>query len=227
MSIKKTSKKEIFYWGLIVLPYLLIIPAVFWYFNKLDKVENSSFIIINKGEMTLSHYNYKGNLLQKFEIATGKHSGTKQVVGDGKTPEGIFSIVSIENSLHWEHDFVDDTLGKISGAYGPYFIRLQVPGQKGIGIHGTHDDGSIGKKVSEGCIRMRNVDLTKLVNNISTAAIVVITPSALDVQVNEKEKIEEILNRLQPDETKQKIKNKKNTALAPTEKIDLTNKNKK
>ena len=75
-------------------------------------------------------------------------------------------------------------LGAISGAYGPYFIRLNVPGQKGIGIHGTHDNNSIGSRASEGCIRMHNDDITQLVKNINTASVVVITPGIEDVKVN-------------------------------------------
>ena len=49
----------------------------------------------------------------------------------------------------------------IKGAYGPWFIRLKTP-WKGIGIHGTHDPDSIGKDITEGCIRLKNSDLLDL-----------------------------------------------------------------
>lgn len=163
---------------------MLLIPAALWYFHKVENIANASFIIINKAEMTLSLYNYKGELLQKSGVATGKNFGSKQSVGDLKTPEGIFTITSIEDASNWTHDFKDDNLGTINGAYGPFFIRLNVPGQKGIGIHGTHDENSIGSRASEGCIRMHNVDLIKLVEKIKTASIVIITPSIEDIKVN-------------------------------------------
>ena len=70
------------------------------------------------------------------------------------------------------------------GAYGPYFIRLHVPGQKGIGIHGTHDNNSLGKRASEGCIRLNNKDLSELVMSINTNAVVVITPGIEDIKIN-------------------------------------------
>jgi len=181
---KKINKKSVLLWALIFIPYLVLIPAAFWYFNKLDSVEHSSFIVINKAEMMLYHYNYQGELLQKSQIATGKNSGNKEMMGDSKTPEGVFTINQVEDASAWTHDFKDDTLGKIAGAYGPYFIRIAVPGQKGIGIHGTHDDNSIGNRVSEGCIRMHNEDLIMLVKHINTASVVVITPGIDDIKVN-------------------------------------------
>ena len=128
----------------------------------------------------LYHYNYKGELLQQSGIACGKKFGTKETIGDFKTPEGVFGIGEIENASHWSHDFKDGK-GEIEGAYGLYFIRLNIPGQKGIGIHGTHNPNSIGTRASEGCVRMHNDELINLVKNITTASIVVITPSQSDI----------------------------------------------
>ena len=185
-NLKRGNKKNLILWGLIFIPYLLLIPATLWYFKKINNIENSAFVIINKADMTLSAYNYKGELLQKSGVATGKNFGSKQSIGDLKTPEGVFSIASIEEASHWAHDFKDDSLGTIQGAYGPYFIRLNVPGQKGIGIHGTHDENSIGSRASEGCIRMHNEDLLKLVEKIRNNSVVVITPGIEDIKANTK-----------------------------------------
>jgi lipoprotein-anchoring transpeptidase ErfK/SrfK len=72
------------------------------------------------------------------------------------------------------HDFGDGK-GPVSGAYGPWFIRLET-GWKGIGIHGTHDPGSTGTRASEGCIRMKNDDLLRIVDETSPGTVVVIKP---------------------------------------------------
>lgn len=96
-----------------------------------------------------------------------------------KTPEGVFSICDIQNSQKWTHDFHDGK-GEIKGAYGPFFIRLATPGHKGIGIHGTHDSLSIGTRATEGCIRLKNEDLERLVPMLNVPMTVVITPSAQD-----------------------------------------------
>lgn len=193
----RINKRDILLWAILLIPYLALIPASFWYFRKLSQIESSTFIIINKTDLTLSHYNFKGELLQRSKVAFGKNPGNKTKTGDLKTPEGIFRIGGFEDASTWTHDFKGDSLGEIVGAYGPYFIRLDVPGQKGIGIHGTHDENSIGTRVSEGCIRMHNQDITKLVKNIKTASIVVIVPGVDDIVANQS-----ILNESKPSTTK-------------------------
>ncbi|MBA4319890.1 MAG: L,D-transpeptidase [Flavobacterium sp.] len=169
---------------ILVVPFLLLIGVSYWYYNELKNIKNSNFIIINKANMTLSQYSYKGELLHQFKVATGKNFGDKIKKGDCKTPEGVFAIEEVVDASTWTHDFKDDDLGTIAGAYGPYFIRLKVNGQKGIGIHGTHDNSSLGKRASEGCIRLNNKDLSALVMNINTNAVVVITPGVDDVAIN-------------------------------------------
>ena len=117
-------------------------------------------IYINKSEYTLSLF--KGNeLVKTYPVAVGRNAGNKQRVGDNRTPEGEFHIVSIENSVSWKHDFRDGK-GIIKGAYGPWFLRLDANGWKGIGIHGTHDPDSVRTMATEGCIRLRNEDIRDL-----------------------------------------------------------------
>jgi hypothetical protein len=169
---------------MFILPFLLLIGLSCWYYNELQRINDSNFIIINKASMTLSQYNYRGELLHQFKVATGKNFGNKIKKGDCKTPEGVFLIEEVVDASSWSHDFKGDKQGAINGAYGPFFIRLKVPGQKGIGIHGTHDNNSLGNRASEGCIRLNNSDLTKLIKNIHTNAVVVITPGLEDVKIN-------------------------------------------
>lgn len=126
-------------------------------------------VVIKKSLFKLFIYD-DGNLVKTYPIALGKNPGDKQKVGDCRTPLGDFTVTAIENSASWEHDFPDDTLGPIPGAYGPWFIRLStlasetISGMRwgGIGIHGTHDPASIGTLASEGCIRMYNQDVDSL-----------------------------------------------------------------
>jgi lipoprotein-anchoring transpeptidase ErfK/SrfK len=179
---KRTPTSGWLLWVMIVLPYVILASAAGWYFKTLKAVEQASIIVVNKGDMMLYQYDYQGRILLKERIATGKVPGNKKVKGDYKTPEGIFSVASIEDASTWSHDFKDDTLGVIDGAYGPYFVRLNVPGQKGIGIHGTHDNNSLGTRASEGCIRMKNEALVNLVSNIKKSTVVIVTPGVEDVQ---------------------------------------------
>ena len=117
-------------------------------------------IRVSKSEYTLTLY--KGNeFVKSYPIAVGRNPGDKQRVGDNRTPTGNFKIVSIENASKWTHDFGDGK-GKIRGAYGPWFLRLDAKGWKGIGIHGTHDPDSRGTMATEGCIRLSNEDIAEL-----------------------------------------------------------------
>lgn len=179
------------YWGLILILILGAAGSICWleyrHQQELDKVDNARFILISKQEMKLRLIDYKGNELFCAPVATGVNKGNKEKVGDMRTPEGVFQVADIQQAADWKHDFKDGK-GEISGAYGDYFIRLAVPGHKGIGIHGTHLPESIGTRASEGCIRMKNDDLKRLVELIYPPMTVVITPAAEDEKVNDKMK---------------------------------------
>lgn len=118
------------------------------------------WIRIDKGDYLLSLYRGQ-DLVKTYSIAVGKNPGNKQAIGDHRTPVGNFRVVSIENASKWKHDFGDGK-GKIDGAYGPWFIRLDAGGWKGIGIHGTHDPDSRGTMATEGCIRLSNEEIQDL-----------------------------------------------------------------
>ena len=124
-------------------------------------VNNGKYNIrISKADYTLTLY--KGDeVVKTYPIAVGRNPGDKQRRGDNRTPVGDFKIVSIENASKWSHDFRDGK-GKIAGAYGPWFLRLDAKGWKGIGIHGTHDPDSRGTMATEGCIRLSNEDIAEL-----------------------------------------------------------------
>lgn len=127
--------------------------------SDLHVAADEYWIRIDKSDYRL--YLYQGDEVDRiFKVAVGRNAGDKQRRGDNRTPTGIFSVQSIENSSAWTHDFRDGK-GVIRGAYGPWFIRLKT-GWQGIGIHGTHAPDSIGSMVSEGCIRMQNKDLEEL-----------------------------------------------------------------
>lgn len=136
-------------------------------------------ISISKQTMELTLYDANDIVIKTYPIACGKNLGNKVKSGDMRTPEGVFTVQEIVNSSHWQHDF-NDGKGMIAGAYGPYFIRLLTPPHRGIGIHGTHDDASIGTRATEGCIRMHNSDLCELKPYIAVGMTVEILTSEAD-----------------------------------------------
>ena len=127
----------------------------------LGDVDAFPFIVINKTDLTLSLIDQNGNTIKEYLISCAENFGNKLRRGDHKTPEGFFNINQILNSSALTHDFHDGR-GEIEGAYGPWFLRLDVPGFHDIGIHGTNNPSSIGGRNSEGCIRMNNDDISEL-----------------------------------------------------------------
>lgn len=130
-------------------------------------------IIVSKKDFKLIVINSNSDTLCSYKCALGANFGDKHHVGDKRTPEGTFVVSSIEDSKSWTHDF-NDGYGQREGAYGSYFIRLKTQGWSGIGIHGTCFPESIGKRSTEGCIRLNNDDLSDLIRyvNIGTEVII-------------------------------------------------------
>lgn len=132
-------------------------------------------IVVSKEDFTLMVISDRGDTLYNCIIACGKITGNKQAVGDYRTPEGTFKVKMIYDATSWKHDFGDGN-GTILGAYGPYFIRLDVPGFSSIGIHGTCFPETMGTRSTEGCVRCANEDIAAFVKYVSIGSEVTILP---------------------------------------------------
>lgn len=181
MKFKKLRRfRNLFLWIVLLLLYLSVMFYAGYQYYASSSGEKAAFLIVSKETMTLNVYDRKGNVLDAFHVACGKNTGDKEESGDMRTPEGVFPVVDIQDASAWTHDFGDGK-GEIDGAYGSHFIRLGT-GFEGIGIHGTHDNASIGKRITEGCIRLNNNDLKKLAEYVAVGIPVIIIPSKEDIQ---------------------------------------------
>ena len=134
-----------------------------------DKPTGTAWIVISKLEQKLNVYdrNAQGDtvIVAQFPCCMGKNKGNKQRRGDMRTPESPagkpFKITMIQDASTWKHDFKDGR-GNIL-AYGHWFLRLETPGHRGIGIHGsTNNENSVPGRASEGCIRLLDKDIITL-----------------------------------------------------------------
>ena len=134
-----------------------------------DKPSGTAFIVISKLDQQLNVYdrNAAGDtiLVAQYPCCMGKNKGNKQRRGDMRTPESPtgkpFKITMIQDASTWKHDFRDGR-GKIK-AYGHWFLRLETPGHKGIGIHGsTNNENTVPGRASEGCVRLLDKDIITL-----------------------------------------------------------------
>jgi hypothetical protein len=141
--------------------------------------DKTDIILVSKQDMKLRMIKYHDPVASTFPIATGLNFGNKNKPGDKKTPEGVFSVYAIHDASNWVYDF-NDGKGKIKGSYGKYFIRFKE--HYHIGIHGTHLPETLGARATDGCVRMHNDDIEKIVPMVSPAkTLIVVTPAIEDL----------------------------------------------
>lgn len=148
---------------------ITLISAIILCLSTFAKAENT--IIVDKPNMIISVVNEENDTIFTAPCCPGKNLGNKTQRGDHKTPEGKFSIMTVEKAAHWV-----DSKGNVTGDYGPWFMRLKVPGFNSIGIHGTNEPETVGMRASMGCIRLLNDDLTALVRLVGIGTPVIILP---------------------------------------------------
>lgn len=151
--------------------------------NAFSVDNKGNFLVIDKKTKRLIIYDDHIKT-KSYSITIGKEPGNKKAPGDNRTPEGIFLVKSVDNSINWQYNYKNDTTAPTIGAYGPWFIRLCVPGFNGIGIHGFYHDEALGKRASHGCIRLNNEHLKDLVNFVKQGMPVVILPGEKDLVIN-------------------------------------------
>jgi L,D-transpeptidase catalytic domain len=110
-----------------------------------------------------------GKMIRTFKVATGS---TKT-----PTPTGTFKIVNkIKNRPYYKLNIPG---GSPDNPLGSRWLGLNVDGTWGTtyAIHGNRNERSIGKSVSQGCIRMHNKDIQWLFDQVSTDTPVIIAKS--------------------------------------------------
>ncbi len=159
----------------IILSILLLLPIAGAANLQVDslplpeKPTGTAFIVISKHDLTLTVYDLDATgdtiMVAQFPCCMGKNKGNKQKRGDMRTPESPtgkpFKITMIQDASTWRHNFHDGR-GNIK-AYGHWFLRLETPGHRGIGIHGsTNNEHTVPGRASEGCIRLLDKDIITL-----------------------------------------------------------------
>lgn len=171
------------YKSLLVLLVAVILPlgarAQGPFAQYVKEAGSAPFIVVDKPTLKLTLVDAEGNIIKQYGMACSRFYGPKQVRGDNKTPEGKFKINEFLYAKGIPHDFGDGK-GPIKDAYGPWFLRLDVPGFRDIGIHGTPFPESIGSRATEGCIRLNNQDIVDLKNCVKLGTVVIITPDPVE-----------------------------------------------
>jgi lipoprotein-anchoring transpeptidase ErfK/SrfK len=113
-----------------------------------EKAVSPNYIVINIRNHSLTLY-HDGKFYKAYPVAVGKASTP--------TPKGIFRI---------KNKAVNP-----GGPFGARWMGLTAPGGS-YGIHGTNNPASIGKNISNGCIRMHNKDVIELFQQVMVGTMV-------------------------------------------------------
>lgn len=114
----------------------------------LSAFSSSYSITINVANHTLTLYK-DGQIYRVYPVAVGK--------AKTPTPKGTFKIINKAINP--------------GGSYGARWLGLNASGG-GYGIHGTNNPSSIGKNISNGCIRLHNKDVIELSNLVPVGTTV-------------------------------------------------------
>jgi lipoprotein-anchoring transpeptidase ErfK/SrfK len=131
----------------------------------------SPFLIINKAVNQLAIIN-NSTIQEIFPVGTGK---SKEL-----TPEGLFIVkVKAENPYYRKNNIPGGDPRNPLGTRWIGFDAMNTDGRI-YGIHGTNQSYSVGKYVSNGCVRLRNSDVERLYQQVSLGTKILIVTSEDD-----------------------------------------------
>jgi hypothetical protein len=117
--------------------------------NKTIKVfRGTSMIIVDKSEFTLDLY-LDGLFVKQYIVGIGK---------DDRTPSGDFLVERLDDTPTQTINNVMYEFGEKENVVGTRWIGIG----KGYGVHGTPFPDTVGKRSSNGCVRMKNSDVEEV-----------------------------------------------------------------
>ena len=127
------------------------------------------FLIVNK-QTNLAAIFLDGKIDTIVPVGTGK---TPEL-----TPEGLFTVTVKAKEPYYRKKDIPG--GDLSNPLGSRWIGLDARNTDGrvYGIHGTNDPLSVGKYVSQGCIRMKNDTIEEVFEQIPLGTRVLIVSSS-------------------------------------------------
>ena len=133
--------------------------------ERLKILKGDVTVLVDKSDYTLTLL-LDGHFIKQYPVGTGKSD---------KTPEGKFIIDNkLVNPVWYSSDGIYQ-FGDPENVLGTRWIGFEdKKGLDGYGIHGTTDPNSIGKEMSNGCIRLRNEDVEDLFDYVKPKVTVVI-----------------------------------------------------
>ncbi len=133
--------------------------------ERLKILKGNVTVLVDKSDYTLTLL-LNGRFIKQFSIGIGK---------SGKTPLGVFVVDNkLINPVWYSPDGIYQ-FGDPKNVLGTRWIGFEdKEGLYGYGIHGTTEPDSIGKEMSNGCIRLTNEGVEELFDYVKAKTQVVI-----------------------------------------------------
>lgn len=133
--------------------------------NTRIRIGQTLFLLPGSWKITVSKQKRQLILLRDQKVFMGFDVGIGRA---GKTPSADFVILDrLKKPVYRTADGKIFKYGEPGNELGEYFLKLAssgTPGKPllGYGIHGTPDESTVTRSLSNGCIRMRNADVERL-----------------------------------------------------------------
>lgn len=165
--------------SLLLISALLLGAVAYNFYPQGSLATNASIdsIVVEKAQHSMSVYDH-GELLKTYRVALGSHPiGHKEREGDGKTPEGRYTIFSkttqsrFHKNLGVSYPNAADIAHAKAGGYSP---------GGNIKIHGLQF-GNVGRMHTlydwtAGCIAVTNEEIDELYEHVAVGTSILILP---------------------------------------------------
>ncbi|MDT9024784.1 MULTISPECIES: L,D-transpeptidase [Rossellomorea] len=147
-----------------ILLAIILFASPIWPLGR-NPLPGDPFIIVNKESNQLAFID-DGKVQHTFPVATGKTTTL--------TPEGLFNVTVKAKNPYYRKKNIPG--GDPRNPLGSRWIGFDAKGTDGriYGIHGTNQPSSIGKYISNGCIRMHNKHVEYLFDQVPVGTKVLV-----------------------------------------------------
>lgn len=152
----------------VFLSFLLLFSLSVPFSGHAD-ADSKPFLIVNKANNKLA-YIKDGMVQEIINVATGR---TNEL-----TPEGLFTVTVKAKNPYYRKKNIPG--GDPRNPLGSRWVGFNALGTEGrtYGVHGTNAPSSIGKYISNGCIRMNNKDVERLYEMVPLQTKILVTMSS-------------------------------------------------
>lgn len=127
------------------------------------KISNAKFSALVDKSQNILMLKANDEVLKTYSVSTG--------AAETSTPAGTWKVINKLIEPTWYRTGAIAPPGSPENILGSRWLGLDIPG---YGIHGTTDESTIGKNITQGCVRMKNNDIEELYSIIPVGTEVTI-----------------------------------------------------